>query len=191
MPISKEKLVEYVTTIAHAAGVKMAVGGGVAVAAHGYKRNTADVDAFFHASDRVKVLRKIQESLCDGDVLEELDPAHWILVPAGNSPDERLDLMFATGDPEESAVEMSVLKKYHGVLVPVFPIDLLVATKYLAGREDPKDALDIYALWRRGTYDVPEVQERLRQMGCDEDAQGFADLLTFLGNLPRKKRRRP
>ena len=34
---------------------------------------------------------------------------------------------------EKSAIEMAVTKTYHGIAIPVFPIELLVAAKYLAG----------------------------------------------------------
>ena len=164
MKTSKEDLLRYVLEVSRLAGSAVSIGGGIAVNVHGYRRDTSDVDAFFHRSDRQKILRTIQCTDASSIVLEELDPSHWILVPEGNSPDERIDLMFASGDPEESAIEMAVTKSYHGISIPVFPVELLVACKYLAGREDPKDALDIYALWRRGTYDIESIKKLLQQL---------------------------
>lgn len=190
MKHSKEELLKYVVEISARAGVPMAIGGGLAVCAHGYRRNTSDVDAFFHARDRQKVVREIRRTFGDNDLLEELDASHWIFVPAGNTPDERVDLRFASGDPEESAIETSVVKNYQDVSIPVFAVDMLVATKYLAGREDPKDALDIYALWRRGTYDPSDVQTRLVQMGFKQDAADFPKLLEYLDHLPRSTRKK-
>jgi hypothetical protein len=187
MKISKEKMLEYVIELASHAKVKTAIGGGVAVCAHGYRRDTSDVDAFFHRSDRQKVLRAIHES-DDSFVLDQIDPSHYILVPEGNNADERIDLMFTAGDPEESAIVMSKIKKYHGYSIPVFPIDLLIAAKLMANREDPKDALDIYALWKRGAYDIEDVQKRLQQMGFSEDAENLPKLITYLENIPRKKK---
>jgi hypothetical protein len=164
------------------AGVKTAIGGGVAVAAQGYLRDTVDVDAFFHFQDRAAVLGAFRRTASDYQ-LEELDESHWIAVPPQASPEERIDLMFATGDPEESAIEMSEQKLYRGVRTPVFTVEWLVITKYLAGREDPKDLLDIYALHLRGAFDVGKVQRRLRQLGETEAAAKFPKLLKKLADL--------
>jgi len=187
MPTTKDDMLRFVLGIADRTAVRTAIGGGIAVAAHGYRRDTADVDAFFHDNDRSKILKEIRRSIGPDDVLDELDPSHFILIPEGNPPDERIDLMFAIGDPEESAIELSVLKSYHNLIVPVFPVDLLVVAKFLAGREDPKDALDILSLFRRDTYEVKGIQNRLRQMGFDEDAEAFPKLIEYLSNLPRRK----
>jgi hypothetical protein len=190
MPTTKVEMLKFVLAVAERVGVKTAIGGGVAVAALGYRRDTSDVDAFFHDADRPKIIREVRCSTNPDDVLDELDPSHWILIPSGNSADERIDLMFAIGDPEESAVEMGELRHYHGMTVPVFPADLLVASKFLAGREDPKDALDVVELLRRGAYEVAGVQARLLQMGFDEDAEAFPKLIEYLAKLPRRTPRK-
>ena len=122
--------------------------------------------------------------------VEELDPSHWIAVPPGAEPDERVDLLFATGDPEESAIELAVRKKCGSVLAPVFPVDILVACKFLAERDDAKDWLDIYALHRRGAYDIRDVVRRLRQMGLREDGERFVAFMASLEEMSRKKRER-
>jgi hypothetical protein len=145
------------------------------------------VDAFFHRSDRQKVLRTIHE-LDDPFMLDQIDPWHYILVPEGNSANERIDLMFADEDPEERAIEMPTIKKYHGNSIPVFPIDLLIAAKLMTNREDPKDALDIYALWKLGAYDMEDVQKRLQQMGFPDDSENLPKLIAYLENIPRKKK---
>lgn len=186
---SKEDLLRLVLKVAREAGVKTSIGGGIAVHVHGYRRETADVDAFFHFKDQRKVLRALNDVLGDDFVLEELHPSHWTLTPVGSPPDERLDLLFATGDPEGSAVEMAVVKKYRGIETPVFPVDLLVISKLLAEREGAKDALDIYELHRKGAFEVSEVVARLRQMGFDEDARRFPEFMTYLDALSTKRRR--
>jgi hypothetical protein len=190
MPSTKIDMLKFVIGVAERAGVKTSMGGGVAVAAHGYRRDTSDVDAFFHYADRSRVVREVRLSMSRDDMLDELDPSHWILVPDGNSVDERVDLMFATGDPEESAIEMGELRSYHGLTVPVFPAELLVAAKFLAGREDPKDVLDVVELLRRGAYEVTGVQARLRQMGLEEDAEAFPKLIEYLAAVPRRAPRK-
>jgi hypothetical protein len=191
MKTSKEDLLKYILDVAKLAGANVSIGGDIAVNAHGYRRDTADVDAFFHRADRQKILRTIQKMSGNSSslALEEIDPSHWILIPEGNPPDERIDLMFATGDPEKSAIEMAVTKTYQGLSIPVFPVELLVAAKYLAGREDPKDALDIYSLWRRGAYDVETVKLLLQQMGWSEDAEKLPELLEYLDHLPKRKKK--
>jgi hypothetical protein len=190
MSATKVEMLKFVLGVAERVGVKTAIGGGVAVAEHGYRRDTSDVDAFFHDADRPKIVREMHRSAGPEDVLDEIDQSHWILVPFGNSVDEHINLMFAAGDPEESAIETRELLPYHDLTIPVFPVDLLVASKFLAGREDPKDALDIIELLRRGAYEVSGVQSRLRQMGFDEDAEAFPKLIEYLANLPRRTPRR-
>jgi hypothetical protein len=186
---TKKQLLELAERIAESAGVKMAVGGGVAVCAHGYRRETADVDAFFHYEDQRKILKAVNQLLGDDFILEELDPSHWTLTGVGSPPDERIDLLFATGNPEESAVEMAVLKVYQGVRVPVFPVDLLVISKFLAERDDAKDSLDIYELIRRGAVEVYNVLLRLKQMGLEEDATRFVGFVEYLQQLSARKKR--
>ena len=190
MPSTKVDMLRFVLGVTERSGVRTAIGGGVAVAAHGYRRDTADVDAFFHDADRGKIIREVRRSTAPSDVLDEIDPSHWILVPEGNSTDEKIDLMFAVGDPEKSAIESSVVLPYHGVNIPVFPVDLLVAAKFLAGREDPKDVLDALSLLRRGTYEVSDVQSRLTQMGMPEEAEAFPKLIEYLEKIPRQKPRK-
>ena len=56
---TKKQLLDLTKRIATTAGVKMAIGGGVAVCAHGYRRDTADVDAFFHHEDQKKILQAV------------------------------------------------------------------------------------------------------------------------------------
>lgn len=60
---------------ARKARVKMGIGGGLAVAAHGYRRNTDDVDAFFHYNDRRKVLAAIRQ-VAPKYTIESLHDAH-------------------------------------------------------------------------------------------------------------------
>jgi len=189
MPTTKKEMLDLVLTAAKRAGVPAAIGGGIAVAAHGYRRETADVDAFFLATDRTKLLRSLQEISPENFVLDKVSPSHWIVLPEGNPPDERIDLIFATGDPEKSAVEMAVTKKYQGSEIPVFPIDLLVTSKFLVGREDPKDALDAYSLLKRGAYVVADVTSRLVQMGLSNKADKFIELMKYLEDLPRRQKR--
>jgi len=185
--VSKEKLLIFILEVAEKAGVKIGIGGGIAVNTWGYRRETADVDAFFHENDRKKILETLHSLLPEDFMLEELDRSHWMIVPEGNNPDERIDLLFALGDPEESAIEMTISRKYRGISVPVFPVDLLVVCKFLADRDEPKDVLDIHTLLKRGAYRVEDIETRLLQMGLTGEAQRFPELIEYLQNIPRKK----
>ncbi|HZU84669.1 MAG TPA: hypothetical protein VE987_17185 [Polyangiaceae bacterium] len=187
--MTKEDMLRLMVKVMKGAKVKMGIGGGIAVAAHGFRRDTVDVDAFFHYGDRQKVLRALRTVAPDFAV-EPIADSHWIAVAPDAAPDERIDLMFATGDPEESAIELAEMKRYKGVDAPMFPVDLLVACKYLADREDPKDWLDIYALHQRGAYDVADVVKRLRQMGLAKDARAFVEFMKKLEEVSKQKRRR-
>ena len=62
MTVTKEEMLRFILEVAEKAGVKVAIGGGIAVNAHGYRRDTADVDAFFHYPDQRKVLRQIKNN---------------------------------------------------------------------------------------------------------------------------------
>ncbi len=178
----KAKMLRLVVDVAKQAKVKMAIGGGVAIAARGYRRDTMDVDAFFHYEDQQKVLRALNVLAADY-ALEKLDPSHWIAVPPGAEPDERIDLLFASGDPEESAIEMATKADCLGVVAPTFTTEWLVVSKFLAERGEAKDVLDIWALYQRGAFDVKDVVKRLRQMGLREDAKKFPAFIEKIQNL--------
>ena len=54
---TKAEMLALVIQAAQQAGVAMGIGGGIAVHAHGYRRETADVDAFFHDGDQQAYLQ--------------------------------------------------------------------------------------------------------------------------------------
>jgi hypothetical protein len=180
-----EEMLRVATKTAKKARAKMGIGGGIAVGAHGYRRYTQDVDAFFHFDDRRKVLAALR-SVAPDYKIESLHDSHWIAIPPNAETDERIDLLFATGDPEESAIEMSKPQTVQHVSAPVFPIDMLIVTKYLASRDDAKDWLDIYALHQRGAFEISQVVKRLKQMGLTTDATEFVPFMERLKNLKKR-----
>jgi len=181
----KQRMLRLVLAVGKRARVRFAVGGGLAVAARGFRRDTMDVDAFFHAEDRLRVLRALQQVAGDDYRVESFAPSHWIAQPRGADPDERVDLLFATADPEESAIEMATEAVCAGVKAPTFTTEWLVVCKFLAERDDAKDALDIWALHQRGAFDPKDVSRRLRQMGLGEDARRFPAFLERMKNLKK------
>src|SRR5271165_2451141 len=86
----KLTMLRLVLAVAKKAKVKMAIGGGVAVASRGYRLDTMDVDAFFHDKDRQKVLRALYQ-LAPEYTVESFGPSHWIAVPPDAEQDERID----------------------------------------------------------------------------------------------------
>jgi hypothetical protein len=188
MPVpSKEGMLRLILAVAKKAGVKIAIGGGLAVNAHGFRRETDDVDAFFHYDDQRKVLRSLNQ-LAPDYFVEQIDPSQWMAIPPGAEPNERIDLLFASGDPEESAIEMTEPRNYHGIEAPVFPADLLVISKFLAERDEAKDVMDIYTLHKRGAFDIETIIMRLHQMGLDEDAKRFPEFMAAIDALIARKR---
>ena len=186
-PTTKESMLRLILRTARKAGVKISIGGGLAVNAHGFRRETDDVDAFFHYADQRKVLRALAR-LAPDHVIEQIDPSQWMAVPPGAEANERIDLLFASGDPEESAIEMSEPGRYHGIEAPMFTAVWLVVSKYLAEREEAKDILDIYTLHKRGAFEVRDIVARLRQMGMDADAERFPRFMASLEELIARKR---
>jgi hypothetical protein len=180
----KARMLRLVLAVAKKAKVKMAIGGGIAVASRGYRRDTMDVDAFFHEEDRQKVIRATRQLVEDYEI-ESLDVSHWIVVPPDAEVDERIDLLFTNSDPEESAIEMATRAVYQGIAAPMFTVEWIVVSKFLAEREDAKDSLDIWALYQRGMFDVKDIVKRLRQMGMREDAAKFPVFIEKLKNLKK------
>lgn len=81
---------------------------------------------------------------------------------------------------------MAEIKKCRGTTAPVFPVVWLVVCKYLADRDSVKDWLDIYELYKLGTYDISQVTKRLRQMGDIEAAKSFPLFMDRLSKLKDK-----
>lgn len=178
-------MLRLVLKVARRAKAAVGIGDAVALAAQGYRRDTMDVDAFFHYADRQRVLRALQLLAGSDYKIESLDTSHWVAVPVGADPDERIDLLFATGDPEESAIESAQPKSYRGVVGPMIPVEWIVVCKYLAERDDAKDWLDIYALHQRGLFEIRDIVRRLTQMGQANDAKRFVAFMANLKNLKK------
>lgn len=186
-PPTKESMLRLILAASKKAGVKIAIGGGLAVNSYGFRRETDDVDAFFHFDDQHRILRSLNQ-LAPDYTIEQIDPSQWMAVPPGAEINQRIDLLFASGDPEESAIEMAESRNYHGIEAPMFPIDLLIVSKFLAERDEARDVMDIYTLHKRGVFDIEEIIDRLRQMGLNEDAKKFPEFMTSLDTLIAKKR---
>ena len=137
-----------------------AVGGAFAMAAHGYTRETRDIDLFIGDDAREPLLAALRaHGVAVDEVVEDI---HYAAIPDRRDPEARIDLLFPSSEPDVSAMmtvrPALVLKKK----VPVWPLHLMVANKLMSGRD--KDALDLAELRKRGLIDAGRVLEALREM---------------------------
>lgn len=145
-----------------------AIGGAVAMAAHGYTRETADVDLFIGDDVREDLLAHLaaDPSL---DVIELMAPFHYGVVPKGGSTAARLDLLFPALGIESLAVMAARRAPVFGHDMPVWPLQHIVAAKLVTDPQvDParaaRDAQDLRELRDRGLIDVPRVHELLEDV---------------------------
>lgn len=190
--MTKKDMLRLLKRVAEDAGVKMAIGGGVAVFVHGVRRETQDVDAFFHREDKIAVLRTLRALVPPDTLIESFAGSHYVVIPPDAEPGERIDLLFALGDPEESAIETAELRKYLGVEIPVFPVEYLILSKlYALDREEARDYLDIYGLYAAGAYDIVKVEALQRLMDPDAPGDQLRDVIARVQDLLSKHKTRP
>ena len=146
------------------AHVEYAVGGALAMSAHGYTRATDDVDLFFPEESRQKALRLLRTQGLQ--VVAIADPFHYAVFPNKTDPSDRLDLMFPSAEHDVSAAEFPDEAVVDGVTLPVWPMALIVAAKLMSTR--PKDKQDLLALRDRALYEPKEVLKILKHMGEPE-----------------------
>jgi hypothetical protein len=141
--------------------IPFAVGGGIALNAHGVRRETTDVDAFLRDKDRARVRKAM---LGAGFRIGRIHPPfHYIaMLPSVRDPDIRVDLMYPATEPELSAIANPVELEVWGECVPVFPVELLVIAKLQAVADAPgratQDSADIEALYNNGAFEPATVQ---------------------------------
>jgi hypothetical protein len=83
----------------------------------------------------------------------------------------RIDLLFPSDDPEWSAVQFPETGIIAGLNVEVFPVALLVASKFQSDREE--DHADVKVMYERGLFDPAAVAEIFRNMDSDDLAEEF------------------
>jgi hypothetical protein len=139
-----------------------AVGGALAMAAHGYVRETQDIDVFISPDFREQLLQKLDDKKIH--VITVAEDLHYA-IPSKGSVEERVDLMFPYADPDISAIAVPDYATVDGKKRPVWPLDLIVVSKLMGDRE--KDAHDLVALRQRGMVDAKAVHTILGHMGED------------------------
>jgi len=149
-------------------GVDYAIGGALAMAAHGYARFTEDVDVFITEEGRHKVLQALRAA--GYEVGEAMRPFHYFMMlpEHGGDPDVRIDLMFHAGEPDLSAAEfpmrLPIVKG--GDKLNVVEPNLLAMMKFMSDRED--DEYDLKQLYTRGIFDPDAVREMVASIDSED-----------------------
>lgn len=182
------KLMERFLSVVTGNEFTYAVGGGVAVNAYGYRRETSDIDAFFLDEDRIRVLQAFRRAKLN--VRPIMEPFHYAaFLPEGRSVDERIDLLFPADDPDVSAIEMATPGVYEGADasfgLQLFTAEWLVLAKFYSDRME--DRVDILKLYRLGAFDVSEARRLLSLM----DPDAVPDFNALILAMEAKSTRRP
>ena len=109
-----QSLLELVAETIDTLGVDYAVGGAVAMAAYGYRRNTSDVNLFAHEDDQPRILRALRAGGAT-EIEEVFRPFHYVARnPEHDNPEIRIDVLFPASDPELSAIEFPERHEAYG-----------------------------------------------------------------------------
>lgn len=139
-----------------------AIGGALAMGAHGYRRQTDDVDAYVHYRDRVDWIRALRGQGLT--VTPLFAGVHYVaFLPEHNDPEIRIDLLVPAEDPDLSAVEVPDSATIADRPAEVWPVDLLVIAKFRSTRIE--DNADVAKMFELGLFDPKSVLLIMRHMG--------------------------
>lgn len=139
-----------------------AVGGAEAMAAHGFARETMDVDIFIGDDARDELLATLEQRHLP--VITVLENVHYAITPNPKNDDVRVDLLFPSDEPEVSGIWKPTDLVIADERVPVLRMEFIVASKLLTdpgSERGRKDAGDLAELQRRGLVDGPRVLDVL------------------------------
>jgi hypothetical protein len=147
-----------------------AIGGALAMGAHGYWRQTDDVDVYVDYKDRVDWVRALRDQGLT--VTPLFAGVHYVAyLPEHKDPEIRIDLLVPAEDPDLSAVEVPDSMTIAGRPVEVWPIDLLVIAKYRSTRDE--DHVDVAKMFERGLFRPASVRSIMLHMGEQTLARKF------------------
>ena len=179
-----QKLLRITLQAVHAAEIPYAIGGALAMEAHGLSRSTKDVDIFVKPDNAFALLRALR--VLGLTVIPIFEPHHYAAyLPKNTDPEARIDILVPAGEPELSAIEWSETKSIFGIDAEVFPVDLLVFAKAYANR--PKDELDLAMMMARGMFDQKHVSDLIRSVDPD-GADEFDRLIKRITRKTDKRR---
>lgn len=151
-----------------ALGADWAIGGAVAMAAHGYVRATQDVDLFIGDDARDDLLTALKAHRLP--MVPAMEPFHYAIVPDRRHPDARVDLLFPALGIESLALMAARRERIGRHSWPMWPIAHIIAQKLTTDpRIDPargiKDGHDLQSLRDHGLIDPRQVGELLDDIG--------------------------
>jgi len=151
-------------------GRPYAIGGALAMGAHGYRRHTNDVDVFVNHKDRGEWIRALRARGLT--VVPLFAGVHYAAyLPDNKDPEVRLDLLVPAEDPDLSAIEVPDTATIANRTVDVWPIDLLVVAKFRSTRKE--DRADVGKMFERGLFDPKSVRSIMRTIGETDVAKRF------------------
>ena len=147
-----------------------AIGGALAMGAHGYRRHTSDVDAYVVYGEHGQWLRALRTR---GLIVEPLFRGVQYIAQLSrqSDPAERIDVLVPAGDPEMSAIEVPDSGIIANRPAEIWPVSLLVIAKFRSDR--PKDQVDVEEMFDRGLFDPSEVRTVMMHMDEPELADDF------------------
>lgn len=157
-----EELLDLFLAAAAAIDRPYAIGGALAMGAHGYRRHTDDVDAYVIYSDRGEWIRALR---AQGLTVTPLFAGvHYVAyLPQHGDPGIRIDLLVPADDPDLSAIEVPDSMTIADRPVEVWPANLLVIAKFRSTRDE--DRADVDKMFERGLFDARDVCSIMRHMG--------------------------
>lgn len=151
-----------------------AVGGALAMATHGYRRHTDDIDVFVRPEDLRKwkaAARKhglilFDPSGNDAQIVAYM-PKHIDAENPRAIPDEHIDFLPATDDAEREALEHAAPGDVGGKKFNVVTADFLAMIKVLSDR-DWKDHPDFFAMLDKDIVFVETIRFMVSKFGAAE-----------------------
>ena len=159
-----------------ASKARYAIGGAIALRAHGIIRETRDLDVFLGDESVHAIFESFRRR---GFVIEPVhEPIHyWAFLPKyrRHLPYLVVDLLVSESEPESSALRSPARKRVEAWIVPVFPATELAAAKFL----DPKGRDDVGRLLSAGLTSPRKVHAALEEVTAG-DAKEFLSWWTKL-----------
>ena len=178
-----EELLKLAIKAAKKSKVEYAIGGALAMRAHGYVRETRDVDLFVVPSHAHRLLLALRG--LGLEIKVEMSNTHYTAsIPGEYSREQCIDVLLPSEDPNLSAVQWAETMPLMGNKVKVFTIDFLVASKFCSDR--PKDEMDLLEMLQLGFFDPVKAEKTIRTMSSMEAKRFRAFILKAVNVKPNK-----
>lgn len=188
------KLLNLFLRIAEDTKRRYALGGGLAMSAHGYARHTSDLDIFIRYGDEPKWIAAAEKhglTVFDPSgngaqyiayLNEHIDPRNPRKIP-----EQHIDFLPAIDEAEAEAIDEAVPGALGGKKVKLVRLDFIAMLKALSDRMD-KDRLDFYQLVDRGLIPGEQVRAMIAERFGPEEVERFDDEVwkPYLAYLARK-----